>query len=92
MKFEYQARTKSGDVKKGVIEAVSKMAAVDLLHKNELFPTIIKEEKKGKGLNTELKIFEGVSSKEIVIFTREIAIMIESNVPPAKALEALGSK
>jgi len=92
MKFEYQARTKSGDVKKGVIEAVSKMAAVDLLHKNELFPTIIKEEKKGKGLNTELKIFEGVSSKEVVIFTREIAIMIESNVPPAKALEALGEQ
>lgn len=92
MKFEYQARTKSGDVKKGVIEAVSKMAAVDLLHKNELFPTIIKEETKGKGLNTELKIFEGVSSKEIVIFTREIAIMIESNVPPAKALEALGEQ
>jgi type IV pilus assembly protein PilC len=92
MKFEYQARTKSGDVKKGVIEAVSKMAAVDLLHKNKLFPTIIKEETKGKGLNTELKIFEGVSSKEIVIFTREIAIMIESNVPPAKALEALGEQ
>lgn len=92
MKFEYQARTKSGDVKKGVIEAVSKMAAVDLLHKNELFPTIIKEETKGKGLNTELKIFEGVSSKEVVIFTREIAIMIESNVPPAKALEALGEQ
>lgn len=92
MKFEYQARTKSGDVKKGVIEAVSKMAAVDLLHKNELFPTIIKEEKKGKGLNTELKIFERVSSKEVVIFTREIAIMIESNVPPAKALEALGEQ
>jgi len=92
MKFEYQARTKSGDIKKGVIEAVSKMAAVDLLHKNELFPTIIKEEKKGKGLNTELKIFERVSSKEIVIFTREIAIMIESNVPPVKALEALGEQ
>ncbi|MGI6341182.1 MAG: type II secretion system F family protein [Minisyncoccales bacterium] len=92
MKFEYQARTKSGDVKKGVIEAVSKMAVVDLLHKNKLFPTIIKEETKGKGLNTELKIFEGVSSKEIVIFTREIAIMIESNVPPAKALEALGEQ
>ena len=92
MKFEYQARTKSGDIKKGVIEAVSKMAAIDLLHKNELFPTIIKEEKKGKGLNTELKIFERVSSKEVVIFTREIAIMIESNVPPAKALEALGEQ
>jgi type II secretory pathway component PulF len=37
MKFEYQARTKTGDIKKGVIEAVSKIAAIDLLHKNRLF-------------------------------------------------------
>ncbi len=92
MKFEYQARTKTGDIKKGVIEAVSKIAAIDLLHKNRLFPTSVKEEKKVGTLNMELKIFEGVSSKEVVMFTRELAIMIESNVPPAKALEALGDQ
>ncbi|HOI59985.1 MAG TPA: type II secretion system F family protein [Candidatus Pacearchaeota archaeon] len=92
MKFEYQARTKTGDIKKGVVEAVSKIAAVDLLHKNGLFPTSVKEEKQGASLNMELKIFENVSSKEVVMFTRELAIMIESNVPPAKALEALGDQ
>jgi len=92
MKFEYQARTKTGEIKKGVVEAVSKIAAVDLLHKNGLFPTSVKEEKQGASLNMELKIFENVSSKEVVMFTRELAIMIESNVPPAKALEALGDQ
>lgn len=92
MKFEYQARTKTGEIKKGVVEAVSKIAAIDLLHKNGLFPTSVKEEKQGASLNMELKIFENVSSKEVVMFTRELAIMIESNVPPAKALEALGDQ
>lgn len=92
MKFDYQARTKTGDIKKGVVEANSKTAAIDLLHKNGLFPTVVKEEKKGASLDMEIKIFENVSSKEVVMFTRELAIMIESNVPPAKALEALGEQ
>jgi len=93
MKFTYQARTKDGGVKKGVLEAISKMAAVDLLHKNELYPTVITEEAKGISFNMELKFLEkGASQKEIVMFTRELAIMIESNVPPAKALEALGNQ
>ncbi|MFA7142004.1 MAG: type II secretion system F family protein [Candidatus Paceibacterota bacterium] len=92
MKFDYQARTKDGEIKKGVIEAASRLSAVDLLHKNDLYPTIIKEQKKGEGLDLEIKFFERVSQKEIVMFTREMAIMIESNVPPAKALEALGEQ
>jgi len=92
MKFTYQARTKVGEIKTGAIEAASKMAVVDLLHKNSLFPTSIIAEKKLSNLSMEIKIFERVSSKEVVMFTRQLAIMIESNVPPAKALEALADQ
>ncbi|MDD4358473.1 MAG: type II secretion system F family protein [Candidatus Pacebacteria bacterium] len=92
MKFTYQARTKAGLIKKGTMEAISKMAVIELLQKNNLFPTSIVEEKKGVNFSTELKIFEGVSAKDVVMFTRELAIMMESNVPPAKALEALGEQ
>ncbi|MDD3032575.1 MAG: type II secretion system F family protein [Candidatus Pacebacteria bacterium] len=93
MKFSYQARTKDGTIKKGVLEASSKMAAIDLLHKNNFYPTLITEESKKLGLDMELKFLEkGVSQKEVVMFTRELAIMIESNVPPAKALEALADQ
>ena len=92
MKFTYQARTKEGEIKKGVIEAISKMNAIDLLHKNDLFPTLVNDSKKGIGISTEIKIFSHVSSKEVVMFTRELAIMIESNVPPSKALGALGDQ
>jgi type IV pilus assembly protein PilC len=93
MRFSYQARTKSGLLKQGVLNANSKVAAIDMLHKNKLFPITIEEADGGKkGLNTEIKIFEGVSSKDIVLFTRELAIMIESNVPPAKSLDALAEQ
>lgn len=92
MKFTYQARTKEGEVKKGTIEAISKIVAVDLLHKNSLYPTSVSEETKIGSLNMEIKMFEMISSKEVVMFTRELSIMIESNVPPAKALEALGDQ
>jgi len=93
MRFNYQARTKSGLYKKGVLSANSRVAALDMLHKNKLFPTKIEEAgKKNTGLNTEIKLFSGVSSKDIVVFTRELSIMIESNVPPAKSLDALAEQ
>ena len=91
MKFKYQARTQSGEVKKGEIEATSKVSAIEMLHKSGLYPTSVKQEAKN-GIFSELKILKRVSTKEVVIFTREVAIMIESNVPPAKTFEALAEQ
>ena len=51
----------------------------------------VKQEAKN-GIFSELKILKRVSTKEVVIFTREVAIMIESNVPPAKTFEALAEQ
>jgi type II secretory pathway component PulF len=91
MKFKYQARTQSGEVKKGEIEATSKVSAIEMLHKSGLYPTSVKQEAKN-GIFSELKILRRVPTKEVVIFTREVAIMIESNVPPAKTFEALAEQ
>ena len=41
MKFKYQARTQSGEVKKGEIEATSKVSAIEMLHKSGLYPTSV---------------------------------------------------
>jgi Type II secretory pathway, component PulF len=39
MKFIYQARTKSGEVKSGVIEAASIQSASEILRQQDLFIT-----------------------------------------------------
>ena len=95
MKYSYQARDISGGKKAGVIEASSKDAALEVLSSNNLFPLEVKEAVeaiKKNGLKTELHFFEHVSQKDVAMFSRQMAIMIDSNVPPAEAIEALGNQ
>lgn len=89
MNFSYKARTKEGKIKTGIIEASSREVALEVLHRNELFPTSVVQIKEKKGIQKEIKLFSGVSEKEIVAFSRQLAVMIDSNVPPAEAIEAL---
>jgi type IV pilus assembly protein PilC len=95
MKYSYQARDISGGKKVGVIEASSKDAALEILSNNNLFPLEVKEAVEGikkNGLKAELHFFDHVSQKDVAMFSRQMAIMIDSNVPPAEAIEALGNQ
>jgi len=90
MKFIFKAKNKSGELKEGVIDAVSSEVAIDLLQKNELFPLSIKTEKENDSLEkTLLKYFDKVNSKELMIFFRQLAILIEAKVPIVASLSAI---
>ena len=89
MKFNYQARTKDGKVETGVIEASTRRAAIDVLHQNDLFPTAIKE-LSSSNFFLRLNYFQGIPLKEVVLFSRELATMLDSKVPLAEALDSLG--
>jgi type IV pilus assembly protein PilC len=92
-KFSWEARGKTGSIQKGVMEA-SSVAAVEAQLKRFAFSGIkIKEE--GKGLSKEIKIpgFGGkVQTKELVVFTRQFATMIDSGLPLVQCLDILGSQ
>lgn len=95
MKYSYQAKDARGSKQSGVIEAVSKDAALEVLSQNNLFPIEVNEVKeKGAGItmNKKITLFERISMKDVAMFSRQIAIMIDSNVPPAEAIEALGDQ
>lgn len=90
MKFFFKARDKKGELKEGSIEASSKNVAVDVLQKNELFPISINEDQnKNDVFGNVSKIFNGVSHKELMLFFRQLAILIEANVPIVNALRAI---
>ena len=94
MKYTYQAKDIKGGTQSGVIEAATKDAALEVLSKNNLFPLEIKEtgaEATG-GINKKITLFERVSTKDVAMFSRQLSIMIDSNVPPAEAIEALGDQ
>lgn len=85
MKFYYQARTKEGKIQSGTIEAFSKKGALNVLEKYGFYVTSLEEA--GKGTFFRQRIFQKKPSiKDLVIFTRQLSVMLKSAIPPVNAL------
>ncbi|HXE98500.1 MAG TPA: type II secretion system F family protein [Dongiaceae bacterium] len=90
-KYNWEARTRSGGTQKGVIEAASVDVVEAQLKKYGFSNISIKAESKG----FKLPKFGGgkkIDEKELVIFTRQFATMIDSGLPLVQCLEILASQ
>src|SRR3954464_15052131 len=83
--FVWEARARSGELRKGVMDADDEPAVQARLRSQQLMPTKIK--KKSKGFN--FKIGTGVDLKEVVTFTRLFATMIDAGLPIVQCLDIL---
>ncbi|MBU4351271.1 type II secretion system F family protein [Patescibacteria group bacterium] len=92
MKFNYQARSKEGDIQAGVIEAASKEAAANVLQGHRLIVTFLEKAGEEPFYSRSLKIFEKVSRKDLVLFLRELSTMFKSEVTLIEALQAIGEE
>lgn len=92
MRFNYQARTKAGELKIGNIEASSYGSALDILQKYGYFVTFLEEAKKEGLLQREVRLFKRITRKDIVFFTRQLSILLLSQVPPVEALHTLAAQ
>jgi type IV pilus assembly protein PilC len=90
MKFLFRAKNKQGEIKEGSVEAANQDVALDLIQRNELFPIFVKsEEHKGSLSNRLMKYLNRVNVKELMVFFRQLAILIEARVPIIYSLEAI---
>lgn len=89
MKFTYQARTKQGQLQSGTVEASSKEAALALLQKYGLFITFLEAKSEKPFYFRPIKIFETISRRDVVAFSRQLAILLMSKVPVAQSLSVL---
>ena len=83
--FVWEARARTGEVRKGSMEAESEDAVNQRLRAQQLQPTRVK--KKSKPLS--LQIGTGVGTKDIVTFTRLFATMIDAGLPIVQCLDIL---
>src|SRR5512135_2677477 len=91
-KFNWEAKSKSGSVQKGVMEAPNIAAVEAQLKRYGLIGITVKEE--GKKIEIKIPGFGGgkVETKDLVIFTRQFATMIDSGLPLVQCLDILASQ
>ncbi len=83
--FVWEARARTGELRKGSMDAESEDAVNQRLRGQQLQPTKVKK----KGRSLALKFGSGVSSKDLVTFTRLFATMIDAGLPIVQCLDIL---
>lgn len=90
--FLYEGKNSTGKKVAGEIEARDRQAVFNLLKAQRITPVVSKIREKGKGLEMEIKVpgfGPKVKRKDVVIFTRQFATMIDSGLPIVQALQIL---
>lgn len=89
MKFNYKARTKEGELQVGNVEAASRDAAAAILLGHELFVLSVEAVREDSMLLRLTNFFERVKMMDIMIFTRQFATLLSSQVPVGESLRSL---
>src|SRR6266513_2814587 len=89
--YEYTARNLKGDLVRDKIDLATRDEVISHLRKNRMVVVQVREAKgKGGGLGDFFK--PGVKTRDIVIFTRQCATMINSGLPLVQALDILSQQ
>ncbi len=89
MKFTYQARTKSGELQVGNVEAKDRNAATNILLGHELFVLNIESVVDTHWYDRVMNFFKRVNVKHLMIFTRQFSTLLSSQVPLSDGLANL---
>lgn len=90
--FKYAAKERSGKPVNGVTDAQDKKAVIDALRKQDLIIVSIKEQS-SKGNRSVLSKWGGkIKIAELVLFSRQMATMIDAGIPLVQALDILSEQ
>ena len=89
--YQWQGKTRSGESRRGILVAESPAAATAQLRQQMIMPTSIRP--KLKELSEFLPFLKKqVKIKQIVVFTRQFATMIDAGLPLVQCLEILANQ
>jgi type II secretory pathway component PulF len=94
MKFLFRAKTQTGEIREGTIEAIDVEAAAAVLQRGNLIPISLDSvEKDGFSLSQVMaRYWNGVSVKEKLVFFQQLATLIEARVPITVSLRTIGEQ
>jgi type IV pilus assembly protein PilC len=93
--FVWEGKTAQGKILKGEMEALNQQAVLARLRSQRIQPMPTRVREKGKGLDREIT-FPGLGSKvkdrDVMIFTRQFATMIDAGLPIVQCLDILSQQ
>jgi type IV pilus assembly protein PilC len=89
--FEYRAKDRNGEILTGSLDASSEDALISKLKDQDLFVLDIKRfrDEKEKGLSRNIKFFERIKTRDLVVFTRQFSTLITSGMSLIESLVVL---
>jgi type IV pilus assembly protein PilC len=89
--FTWTGRTRQGVSRKGEISAKSREEVISLLRKQNILVTSIKP-RSGMSLTGLSAMMSSVGEKDLAVFTRQFATMIDAGLPLVQCLEILSTQ
>jgi type IV pilus assembly protein PilC len=93
--YRWQGVSPKGDTLKGEMEATSREAVIIRLRSQRIQPNPARIKEKGKGLDYEIPLPSfgaPVKARDVVIFTRQFATMIDAGLPIVQCLQILAAQ
>ncbi len=88
IQFQFVATKKNGEIAKGLVDADDQKSALEAVKKLGLHPLSVHPAKKGAGF-LSISIGSKVKVKDLVIFTRQLATLVNAGVPIVRSLSTL---
>jgi type IV pilus assembly protein PilC len=92
MLFIYKATTQTGEPREGTIEAPNMDIAIASLQRQALLVISVEEGDRGTFLSRALSIFDHVSTRDVVILSRQVATLFDAKVPVSSAFKLLAAE
>jgi len=89
MKYNYQARTKTGELQAGTVESASREAALNILTGHGLFILSLDILKGTKWSERILQFFRRVKKKDLMVFSRQFATLLSAKISLSGSLKTL---
>lgn len=88
-KYAWEGVSRQGDGRKGTMEAPDENSVAERLRDQGITP---KKIKKAGGASFNLQLTSGVSNRDLLIFTRQLATMVDAGLPLVQCLDILSSQ
>ena len=87
--FDYKAKGTEGGTISGAVVAPTENIAYTMLRDKGLFVISLDERKKSAVLEASLGFLNRIKPKEVVVFSRQLSVMISAGVPLVRALKTI---